>query len=407
MLGEDALRQALGDGASLFGELVPEVRSRLPDLRRAAAPPPDEARFRLWRAVSALLRRAAKLQPLALVLDDLHAADRSSLALLHFVARQLRPMRIVLLGTYRDVEARMDAEASELLSRIGREGSTLPLARLDRGAAARLLRGRAGDVEAQVEARILDSAQGNPLFLDEMMSLRDEQGSAAIVAGEVPHGVREVIRQRLDRLPEEGARCWIWPRWPATSIDPPLLVAASGHDAALGLGASGRGGARRGGRRASGASRRERLARAAFVHALFREVLYRELPEETRRALHGRMAEKRWRERRPIRPSRRARPPRAGGSRRDVVARGGPRVEGRRARPGAAGARRGDAARWHARATRSPRPGTLPRSAPASCWRPARPASGAARSERERPTAGRPRPSRARATTPSWPRGRR
>ncbi len=71
------------------------------------------------------------------MLDDLHAADRSSLALLHFVARQLRPMRILLLGTYRDVEARMDAEASELLSRICREGSTLPmLAARSRGGGA-------------------------------------------------------------------------------------------------------------------------------------------------------------------------------------------------------------------------------------------------------------------------------
>src|SRR3954454_5600868 len=232
MLGEGALRQALGDGASLFGELVPEVRARLPDLGAQAAPPPDEGRFRLWRATSALLHQAAKLQPLALVLDDLHAADRSSLALLHFVSRQLRPMRIVLLGTYRDVEARMDAEASELLSRICREGSTLPMARLDRRAAARFLRGRAGDVEAEVEARILDSAQGNPLFLNEMMNLRDEQGSAAIVAGEVPHGVREVIRQRLDRLPDEARSLLDLAAVAGDVMDLLLLVAASGHDAA-------------------------------------------------------------------------------------------------------------------------------------------------------------------------------
>ena len=289
MLGESALRQALGDGASLFGELVPEVRSRLPDLGTQAAPPPDEGRFRLWRATSALLGQAAKLQPLALVLDDLHAADRSSLALLHFVARQLRPMRIVLLGTYRDVEARMDAEASELLSRVCREGSTLPMARLDRGASARFVRGRAGDVEAEVEARILDSAQGNPLFLNEMMNLRDEQGSAAIVAGEVPHGVREVIRQRLDRLPDEARSLLDLAAVAGDVIDLPLLVAASGHDAAwvsARLAEAARAGVvgATSGDAAPGTRRR-------FVHALFREVLYRELAEETRRALHGRMAE--------------------------------------------------------------------------------------------------------------------
>ena len=283
MLDDGALRQALGDGASLFGELVPEVRARMPGLGGEAAPPADEGRFRLWRATSALLNQAAKLQPLALVLDDLHAADWSSLALLHFVARQLRPMRIVLLGTYRDVEARMDAEASELLSRICREGSTLPISRLDRGAAARFVRGRAGDVEAVVEARILDSAQGNPLFLHEMMNLRDEQGSAAIVAGEVPHGVREVIRQRLDRLPGEARTLLDLAAVAGDVIDLPLLVAASDRDAAWVSARLGEA-ARAGVVGAPGGRRR-------FGHALFREVLYRELADETRRALHGRMAE--------------------------------------------------------------------------------------------------------------------
>jgi hypothetical protein len=283
MLDDGALRQALGDGAGLFGELVPEVRSRVPDLGGEAAPPADEGRFRLWRATSALLNQVAKLQPLALVLDDLHAADRSSLALLHFVARQLRPMRIMLLGTYRDVEARMDAEASELLSRVCREGSTLPISRLDRGAAARFVRGRAGDVEAEVEARILDSAQGNPLFLNEMMNLRDEQGSAAIVAGEVPHGVREVIRQRLDRLAGDARALLDLAAVAGDVIDLPLLVAASERDAAW-VSARLAEAARAGVVGAPGGRRR-------FGHALFREVLYRELAEETRRALHGRMAE--------------------------------------------------------------------------------------------------------------------
>ncbi len=289
MLEDGALRQALGDGASLFGELVPEVRSRVPDAVVAAEPPPDEGRFRLWRATSALLNQAAKIQPLALVLDDLHAADRSSLALLHFVARQLRPMRIVVLGTYRDVEARMDPEANELLSRISREGSTLSVARLDRGAAARFVRGRAGDVEAEVEAKILDSAQGNPLFLSEMMNLRDEQGPAAIVAGEVPRGVRDVIRQRLDRLPDAARSLLDLAAVAGDVIDLPLLVAASERDAAW-VSARLTEAARAGVVAGTTTGEPNPAARRRFGHALFREVLYRELSEEARRSLHGRMA---------------------------------------------------------------------------------------------------------------------
>ena len=90
------------------------------------------------------MHEAAKAKPACIVLDDLHAADQSSLSLLHFLARQLRPMRVLLLGSYRDVEARMDAATGELLSRVGREGTTLSLPRLDRAAASRFVQERVG-----------------------------------------------------------------------------------------------------------------------------------------------------------------------------------------------------------------------------------------------------------------------
>ena len=127
-----------------------------------AAPPVEEGRFRLWRAVSALVHEAAKAKPAFIVLDDLHAADQSSLSLLHFLARQLRPMRVLLLGSYRDVEARMDAATGDLLARVGREGTTLSLARLDRAASARLVQERVGSVGAGRRGARLRSQPGQP-----------------------------------------------------------------------------------------------------------------------------------------------------------------------------------------------------------------------------------------------------
>src|SRR5262249_39355846 len=145
--------------------------------------------------------------------------------------RELRPLRVLLLGTYRDVEARVDAETGELLARIGREGMTLSVGRLPREAAARFVRQRAGAVEPRVEAQILESTQGNPVFLEEMVRLFDEQGGEAIAAGAVPQGVRDVIRQRLDRL--STARPLLdLAAVAGDEIDLPLLAAASGADAA-------------------------------------------------------------------------------------------------------------------------------------------------------------------------------
>ena len=39
-----------------------------------------------------------------LVLDDLHWSDKPSLMLLEFVARELASSRVMLIGTYRDMD---------------------------------------------------------------------------------------------------------------------------------------------------------------------------------------------------------------------------------------------------------------------------------------------------------------
>jgi AAA ATPase domain len=282
-LDDAALARALGDGAPLLGEIVPDVRARLPGTPAGAAPPIEEGRFRLWRAVSALLQEATRKKPVLVVLDDLHACDQASLSLLHFVARQLRPMRALLLGSYRDVEARMDAATSDLLSKVGREGTTLTLARLDRAAAARVVEERLGSLASDVAARVFDRSQGNPLFLEEMLRLWNELGAEAIAEGVVPQSVRDVIRQRLDRVASETRGLIDLAAVAGDEIDPSLLAAAAGRDASwvsARLVEAGRVGVlvERGGRR-------------RFGHALFREVLYRELGEDERRALHGRIAD--------------------------------------------------------------------------------------------------------------------
>jgi len=282
-LDDSTLARVLGDGAPLLTEIVRELRARLPDTPAGAPPPVDEGRFRLWRAVSALLQEAARGKPILVILDDLHACDLSSLSLLHFVARHLRPMRALLLGSYRDVEARMDAATSDLVSKVGREGTTLTLARLDRAAAAHLVEERLGSVASDVAGRVFDRSQGNPLFLEEMLRLWNELGAEAIAEGVVPQGVRDVIRQRLDRVAAETRGLIDLAAVAGDEIDAPLLAAAAGRDAAwvsARLAEAGRVGVIV-----------ERGDRRRFGHALFREVLYRELDEQERRALHGRVAD--------------------------------------------------------------------------------------------------------------------
>jgi predicted ATPase len=84
----DALSANLGSGAADIARVVPTLRERL-TLSRPLPTTPDEDRERFLRAVSDFLRNAAKTQPLLLVLEDLHDADRDTLDLLSYVARKL------------------------------------------------------------------------------------------------------------------------------------------------------------------------------------------------------------------------------------------------------------------------------------------------------------------------------
>jgi tetratricopeptide (TPR) repeat protein len=281
-LDDQTLRDCLGEGAPLLADLRPRLRARLGD--SVAAPrAPEEARFRLWRAVAALVQTAAAPAGLMIVLDDLHSADEASLALLHFVARELRTMRLLLLATYRDVEARLQRTAAELIGRVAREGTTLVLGRLDRQAADTLLRLRAPDIEPAVASRIFDSSNGNPLFLQELAGLVGEQGAAALAAGTLPDGVREVIRQRLDRVAAPAKALLDLAAVGGDEIDVALLAAASGrplpqllddlHEAT----------------RAGVLV--ERDGRRRFSHDLVREVLYADLSTAERQERHGAVAQ--------------------------------------------------------------------------------------------------------------------
>ena len=100
----EQLRSEMGAGAADIAEVVSEVRERLPGLPPAPKLEPEQARFRLFDSITAFLKTASQRQPLVLILDDLHWADQPSLMLLQFVARELNGARLLIIGTYRDME---------------------------------------------------------------------------------------------------------------------------------------------------------------------------------------------------------------------------------------------------------------------------------------------------------------
>jgi tetratricopeptide (TPR) repeat protein len=212
------------DVSATIDALGPEACARLahimPDVVPSVAPRPaaatdptpgesDAARFQLFDAVTSLLRAAAASGPLVLILDDLHGADRPSLLLLGFLAVHLRDSPILVIGTYREAEARLDPQLAGALGDIIRHGQRLPLRGLRERDVAAVVARVAGRLPPEGVVRAIHHAtEGNPFFVDEVVRLLSAEGrldSEAQVAGlRIPDGVRETIRHRLAPLPERA-----------------------------------------------------------------------------------------------------------------------------------------------------------------------------------------------------------
>ena len=136
----EQLRSDMGAGAADIGQVVSDVKDRLPGLEAPPELEPEQARFRLFDSIAAFLKNAGRRQPLVLVLDDLHWADHPSLPLLEFVARELANARLLIIGTYRDVEL----SRQHPLSRS--PGGADPGKVVPKGAIARIGPGRRGAV---------------------------------------------------------------------------------------------------------------------------------------------------------------------------------------------------------------------------------------------------------------------
>jgi DNA-binding CsgD family transcriptional regulator/tetratricopeptide (TPR) repeat protein len=208
------LQSQMGPGAADIAEVIPMVREKLPDLEQSSVLDPDQARFRLFESITTFFKNAAQAQPLMLVLDDLHWADKPSLLLLEFLAKQMADSRMLVLGTYRDSEATRDPPLSDTLAQLYRipiSHSTV-LGGLESGAVGQFLQAARGTEASQelVDA-VYARTEGNPFFISEVIRLLDEEGdtSGAPDTLPIPQGILEVIGQRLGRLSEDCNRVLI------------------------------------------------------------------------------------------------------------------------------------------------------------------------------------------------------
>jgi tetratricopeptide (TPR) repeat protein len=211
------LASLFGAAAPYIAQIVPEIRDRLPDLASPTPLDSEQARFRLFDAITTFLQVAAEERPLVLVLDDLHWADKPSLLLLQFLAHEIGDSRLLVVAAYRDVEVSRGHPLAEVLPSLRRERSVerillRGLPEEDVRAMLAALRGE--NLPEALAHAISRETEGNPFFIQEIVRHLIEEGvlsrEGAVWTSHsrldeigLPESVRDVIGRRVGRLSDD------------------------------------------------------------------------------------------------------------------------------------------------------------------------------------------------------------
>ncbi|MGH7699098.1 MAG: ATP-binding protein [Gemmatimonadales bacterium] len=215
-----AIQRAIGcadpEALSELSRLTSEVTAQFPGVPKPAEWAAEIVPLRLADAFLKTVTAAAEESPVVLVVDDIHAADNASTAILHIVARKLPATRLLLILAARSTELRASGAPGALTSDATLETlRSLDLEPLPDEAATRLVErlrvAGGGDGELPLE-RILRAGRGNPLALELLTRewvahgpeslLRDleavnTQPAAAIG---IPRAIKVVFERQVARL---------------------------------------------------------------------------------------------------------------------------------------------------------------------------------------------------------------
>lgn len=182
-------------------------------LRHVESVAGDTLKRRIAEAFDAFVHAAAEGSRFILCLEDAHWIDGASLDLLDQLARPDAPHPALILLTTRP--AGEGGERLEFLD--GRVSDRLALQPLDREASAALIQNFIGFVVLPPKSWgiLLDRAEGNPFYLEELLRVLIEAGAISIDPAvaqitrpvdltNIPTTLQGIVMARLDRLP---ARC--------------------------------------------------------------------------------------------------------------------------------------------------------------------------------------------------------
>ncbi|UCD92655.1 MAG: tetratricopeptide repeat protein [Methanobacteriota archaeon] len=264
---------------------------------------PKARRNLLFENVSLGLMRQSQITPTLLCLEDLQWADPSSLALMHYVARNTRKCKLLILGTYRPEDIHSKEGEShplvETMQLMNREElyEHVELGRLSKESLSEFLVALFGDADFSIDFIdiMYKETEGNPLYILELGKLLVDEEVIQFSDGawglskdleevDIPSKIQDVIVRRLDRVEKEGRKVLDYASVTGELFTSPVLASALNVERIQLL------------EQLKVLEKTHKLVHPneggyKFDHAKVKEVLYNEIPAELRREYHSIIAE--------------------------------------------------------------------------------------------------------------------
>jgi DNA-binding CsgD family transcriptional regulator/tetratricopeptide (TPR) repeat protein len=197
----NVLADVLGSAAEGLARLLPELAPGT-----AVGPAAEELqKAQLLEHVLGALGRLGAVQPVLLVIEDLHWADQSTLDLMAFLIRSLRDARVLLAITYRSDELHRRHPLRPLLTAWERMRTVdrIELGRFDRSEVAAQLAAILGDGRAPAVAdAVFDRSGGNAYLVEELAGLvRNDRD-----LDDLSPSLLDVLLSRVDALSADAQK---------------------------------------------------------------------------------------------------------------------------------------------------------------------------------------------------------
>ena len=202
----DRIADAAGPNLPELARLVPELGGVGGDGTKPAGTEPEWLQTRIFSGILGLLGRLGHANPVLLVIEDLHWADRSTRDLLSFLARNRRDERLLVVGTFRSDELHRRHPLSAWLAETERQARVerVDLGRFERPQLAELLTAIVGaPPTTEVVESISRRSDGNAFFAEELVAAGGAPGEWQ---ARLPETLRGVLLVRLSATSAVGKR---------------------------------------------------------------------------------------------------------------------------------------------------------------------------------------------------------